>query len=309
VGEEEDLLRAVVARPAEAGQTWLVLADWLDERGRAAEAELIRLLHQSTWQPDLTPEGRQARTISLLIGGLRPCVPRWTNRTGIEFVWCPPGSFVMGSPADEVGRYDDESPPHRVTLTRGFWLAATPVTREQWRMATGESAEDADEPDLPCDRLSHDDCVAFCRRLSEADGRAYRLPTEAEWEYAARAGTTTPSFWGEALSTAVVNFDGSFGNPSGLYRRRPVPVRALPANAWGLYQMHGNVWEWCADWFGPYSRSAKTDPTGPETGDRRLLRGGSWFGSVRHSRSACRESGEPASAGDRYGLRPCLSAV
>lgn len=312
MSEEQALLRAVVERPAEAGATWLVLADWLEERGRSPEAELIRLQHQQTWRPDLDARARQARIVELLVAGVRPCVPRWTNPLGISFVWCPPGSFLMGSPKDEYLRDSDEA-AHTVTLARGFWLGETPVTQGQWRSATGESVGHFKGLQRPAENISWTECQELCRRLGELDGREYRLPTEAEWEYAARAGTTTPFFWGDTISTELANYDataayGPMGS-TGEYRQQTVRVDAFPPNVWGLCQMHGNVREWCADWHGPYlRRRSVTDPQGPATGNGRSVRGGSWYSFPQWCRSAYRFVLGEDGRSNEVGVRLCVSA-
>jgi uncharacterized protein (TIGR02996 family) len=305
MSEEEDLLRAVVDRPAEAGQTWLVLADWLDERGRSAQAELIRLEYEPDYRPDLDAAGRQWRIVELLVAGVRPCVPTWTNDLGMGFVWCPPGTFTMGSPATEPGRYGDED-QHPVRLTRGFWLGATVVTQAQWRAVTGESPANQEGDDLPVERISWQDCEEFLRRLVARDGRPYRFPTEAEWEYACRAGTQTPFFWGNLITSELANYNaatGDDGGPPGEYRDRTMPANAFPPNAWGLHQMHGNVWEWCADWYARYPTGEATDPVGAEDGVTRLARGGTWRMFTRRLRSADRSLFRPDERRPDLGLR------
>jgi uncharacterized protein (TIGR02996 family) len=307
VSEEADLLRRIVARPDEAGQTWLVLADWLDDRGRAGEAELIRLRCQPAYRPDLDARARHARIVELLVSGVRPCVPTWTNRSGMVFVWCPPGEYVRGSPIFEPGRYDDET-PHRVTLTRGFWIGSTPVTQAQWRAVTGSSPSRSRGKEKPVESVSWDDCVAFCRSLTETDGRPYRLPTEAEWEYAARAGTQTPFFWGEGITAELVHYKGteaSYPDPRRL--RKTLPVGGRPPNAWGLYDCEGNVCEWCADFANDYPRSDVTDPSMTQGGVFHIVRGGSWYFPLRRCRPADRSRYSPSSREAYIGLRVCFT--
>jgi len=151
------------------------------------------------------------------------------------------------------------------------------------------------------DQVSWDDVQTFIAEMGRRlPGLPVRLPTEAEWEYACRAGTTTPFSLGNNLTPDLVNYDGNYpyaGGEKGLYRQKTVPVASLPANPWGLYEMHGNVWEWCADWYGAYPTEPQVNPQGPQTGDDRVLRGGSWSSYGRFVRSADRSGDEP---GDRY---------
>jgi len=213
---------------------------------------------------------------------------------GIEqrFRWIESGSFLMGSPVDEAGRYRDEG-IHKVTLTKGFWLADTACTQAFWRAVMGENPSAfKDDERNPVERVSWDDVQCFIGELQRrATGLAVRLPTEAEWEYACRAGTTTPFSFGDELTPELVNYDGKYpyaDGAKGLYRRKTVPVGSLPPNAWGLYEMHGNVYEWCADWYGDYANEPQVDPSGPPTGDSRVVRGGSWGNLGGYVRSASR---------------------
>ncbi|EXI73777.1 MAG TPA: formylglycine-generating enzyme family protein [Candidatus Accumulibacter phosphatis] len=217
------------------------------------------------------------------------------------FRWISPGCFLMGSPVDEPERFDNEV-LHEVTLSRGFWLADTACTQAFWQAVTGSNPSHfQDDPRNPVDQVSWDDVQTFIAEMGRRlPGLPVRLPTEAEWEYACRAGTTTPFSLGNNLTPDLVNYDGNYpyaGGEKGFYRQKTVPVASLPANPWGLYEMHGNVWEWCADWDGDYPTEPQVNPQGPQTGDFRVLRGGSWGGSGRYVRSAARFRGEP---GDRY---------
>src|SRR5262249_26689915 len=154
----------------------------------------------------------------------------------------------------EEGRSDDEV-QHRVTLTGGFFLGVHQVTQAQWQMVMGSKPSRFKGENLPVERVSWDDCQEFCKRLAERDGKRYRLPTEAEWGYACRAGTATPFPFGETISPDQANYGGyyTYGKgKEGVYRQKTTPVGSFPANAWGLFDMHGNVYEWCEDWYGPY---------------------------------------------------------
>jgi formylglycine-generating enzyme required for sulfatase activity len=221
----------------------------------------------------------------------------FTNSLGMRFAWCPPGTFLMGSPPSEPERDDDEQ-QHRVTLSKGFWLGVTPVTQAQWQAVLGSNPSHFKGDDRPVEKVSWDDCQEFCKKLAERDGKRYRLPTEAEWEYACRAGTTTPFHFGATISTDQANYDGNYTygkGKKGKYREETTPVGSFPANAWGLYDMHGNVLEWCQDWHGPYPSGDIKDPQGPNNGDARVLRGGSWYFLPRRCRSADRGGSAAAS--------------
>jgi formylglycine-generating enzyme len=235
---------------------------------------------------------------------------RFTNSIGMEFVWIPPGEFMMGSPENEPGRFDNET-LHRVILTRGFYMQTTTVTQGQWKALMGNNPsyfKDGGDK-CPVERVSWDDAQEFIKKLNQKEKSEYRLPTEAEWEYACRAGTDTPFYFGKCLSTDEANYDGNYpleGCSKGIYRKKPVPVKAFPPNAWGLYDMHGNVWEWCHDWYGDYPTTSVTDPTGPDSGSNRVRRGGSWSNGARFCRSAYRHRNSPAYRYDNLGLRLLL---
>ena len=233
----------------------------------------------------------------------------YTNSLGMKFAWIPPGTFLMGSPANEPERSDDET-QHGVTLTKGFHLGVHQVTQAQWQAVMGANPSNfKGENNLPVEQVSWDDCVAFCEALGKKDGRTYRLPTEAEWEYACRAGTTTPFHFGDTISVNQSNYDGNYtysNGKKGVYRQKMTPVGSFPANAWGLFDMHGNVWEWCADWFGPYPEGELKDPQGFIGGEARVLRGGSWSFNPRFCRSACRYWRAPGSRDYDLGCRVAL---
>jgi sulfatase modifying factor 1 len=282
----------------------LILADWLEEHDRPHEAELLRLhlaLLATCCEPEHHPErvGQQARMVELLAAGVRPCVPRQTmalaEGVDMTFAWIPPGMFLMGSPSSEAERGDDET-QHRVTLTRGFYLGIHPVTQAQWQAVMGNNPSfhrprfDRDK-DRPVEHVSWDDCQAFCAKLGLSPAKRFRLPTEAEWEYACRAGTTTPFYFGETISTEVANYDGRHPYNKGRqadYRQQTTPVGSFPPNVWGLFDMHGNIWEWCKDWYGPYPQEYIKDPQGGDSGNARVGRGGGWSDMARICRSSQR---------------------
>ena len=215
----------------------------------------------------------------------------WTSPLGMEFVGVSAGSFVMGSPEDEEGRYSNER-QREVRISRGFWLGKYEVTQEEWQAVMGANPSLFDEcgSRCPVEAVSWEDVQAFIRRLNEREsgsGHEYRLPTEAEWEYAARAGTTGARH-GE-LDEIAWYIDNSGDETH--------PVGEKQANAWGLHDMLGNVWEWVADWYGEYPAGAVTDPQGPDAGSSRVYRGGSWTAGAGVVRSAARYAVSPGHRG------------
>ena len=210
--------------------------------------------------------------------------------------WMAPGEFTMGSPQDEPECLNDER-QHQVLLTRGFWLSETACTQALWQAVMGENPSHFRGKERPVEGVSWEDVQHFLTRIHEdTPDLGLRLPTEAEWEYACRAGTTTAFWFGRQITPEQVNYDGNYpyaGVKRGLYRQETVPVKALPCNGWGLYQMHGNVWEWCQDWYGEYPAEAVVDPTGPAQGALRVLRGGGWIIDGGRTRSARRGAGAP----------------
>ncbi|WP_205215850.1 formylglycine-generating enzyme family protein [Azospirillum brasilense] len=226
--------------------------------------------------------------------------------------WIAPGRFLMGSPEDEAERSADEGPQHAVTLTRGFWLFDTACSQALWHAVTGENpSQFKDDERCPVEQVSWHDVQGFLERLNQrVSGLSLGLPTEAQWEYACRAGTTTPFSFGGTVTPDQVNYDGNRpyrDGPKGLFRKRTVPVGSLPPNPWGLHEMHGNVWEWCADGQRVYTADAATDPRGPETdGAERVLRGGSWISFARYVRAAIRYRLAPDDRFGSFGFR-CAS--
>jgi formylglycine-generating enzyme required for sulfatase activity len=223
-----------------------------------------------------------------------------TNSIGIKLMRIPKGKFLMGSPKTEEGWSKDET-QHEVTISQNFYMGATEVTQAQWQKVMGSKPSFFKGDELPVEQISWDEAVDFCKRLSEMPeekkaGRKYRLPTEAEWEYACRAGTTTPFHFGSQLNGRQANCDGTL--PYGTDTKGPdlektSPIGTYPANAWGLYDMHGNVWEWCSDWSGEYPTGSVTDPIGPATGSLRVFRGGCWIKDAVLCRSAYRNGDVP----------------
>ena len=218
----------------------------------------------------------------------------------ITMAWCPSGSFLMGSPESERQRQLDEI-QHRVTLTQGFWLGRTEVTQALWKSVMFINPSNFKGDTLPVDSVSWNYATEFIKRLNAKVGKeVYRLPTEAEWEYACRAGTTTPFNTGGNLTTNMANFNGlnPYADfPKGEYRRKTSPAGHFPCNSWGLQDMHGNLWEWCQDWLGNYEDGDQVNPCGFISGKYRVLRGGSWGSDGSGCRSAYRLGG---SVGFRY---------
>ena len=203
----------------------------------------------------------------------------FTNSLGMKFVWIPPGNFMMGSPGGEKERSKNEI-LHKVTLSKGFYMGVYPVTQEEWQAVMGDNPSFfKGEKNLPVEQVSWGECQEFIEKLRVRDKKFYRLPTEAEWEYACRAGTTGRFYFGETLSTLQANYDHkfSFGLGKPVIRGKTTPVGIFPANDWGLHDMHGNVSQWCQDWSGDYSKKEEVDPQGPEIGKERVFRGGSWY--------------------------------
>ncbi|MBL8396189.1 MAG: formylglycine-generating enzyme family protein [Candidatus Accumulibacter sp.] len=226
------------------------------------------------------------RSLRLVVGNARQA-----------FRWIRPGCFQMGSPADETQRGVAEL-PHEVTISHGFWLADTACTQAFWTAVWPVNPSHFQEdPRHPVENVAWHDTQRFLAELNRRlPGLNARLPYEAEWEYACRAGTTTPFSFGNQITTEQVNYHGDFpyaDGMKGVYRQRPVPVASLPPNPWGLYEMHGNVWEWCADWYADYPGEPQVDPRGPTFGKMRVLRGGTWSDPARYARSATRSRIEP----------------
>ncbi|MHB8952036.1 MAG: formylglycine-generating enzyme family protein [Pirellulaceae bacterium] len=213
----------------------------------------------------------------------------------MKLVLIPAGKFVMGSPVDESHRSGDEGPQHRVQITAPFHLGVHEVTQSQYERIMRANVSSFNGSTHPVERVSWDDAVSFCEKLSalseeRAAGRMYRLPSEAEWEYACRAGSTTPYSFGDDAD-AVEDHAWVDGNSSSTTH----PVGEKLPNAWGLYDMHGNVWEWCADWFGAYPKTPVDDPRGIATGASRAIRGGCWLSSAKDCRTANRLGHPPDS--------------
>ena len=300
---------------------WLAVADWLEENGETGRAELVRLtrcLRHET--PGKERTRREERLIALLAAGVEPCAATLTNSIGMEFVFIPAGTFRMGSPPKEANRGGDEGPLHEVEITRGFFLGKYPVTQAEYQVimamnpshfsTTGKGkrmVKGADTGRFPVESVTYREAKAFCKQLGgqaeeKKQSRLYRLPTEAEWEYSCRAGIgSKPYYFGKSLVVGLANY---------LQRkaRMPAPVGSYPPNAFGLHDMHGTVWEWCADWYKDeyYESSPRSDPAGPDRGGVRVTRGGSWAEPASFCRSATRGINPPDWRNNELGFRVCF---
>jgi formylglycine-generating enzyme required for sulfatase activity len=255
-----------------------------------------------------------------LLAGVRVSLSAQAGVRGMVFI--RGGTFMMGSPGAEPERIDNEL-QHRVTVS-SFYMSRTEVTQQEWLDVMGYNPSFFNGYNLPVEQVSWYEAVEYCNKRSQWEGltpaytirgtnvtwnrnaNGYRLPTEAEWEYACRAGTTTPFSTGNNITTSQANYNGWLsynGNTQGIFRKTTTPAGSFPANPWGLIDMYGNVGEWCWDWYGDYSRGAQTDPLGPGSGSSRVLRGGAWDFSGRDLRSAWRASSSPDQRFDDVGFR------
>ncbi len=211
-----------------------------------------------------------------------------SDGVALKFKWIPPGRFMMGSPAEEPHRDGDEGPQHLVKISKGFYLGLYEVTQRQWEAMMGSNPaifqQGNDNLDRPVESVSWNDVQKFIDLLNTKGFGNFRLPTEAEWEYACRAGTETPYYWPNPDDWIIHQYawcnSRSFATPH--------PVGEKIPNPWGLYDMSGNVWEWCQDWYSPYTEGMDTDPKGPPSGTEKVFRGGSWFDFPNSQRSANR---------------------
>ena len=258
------------------------------------------------WRVELTeaPVPASGAPWTVALAGLPPEVKP------LEMVWIRPGSFLMGSPATEAGRDSDEGPQTRVTLSRGFWLGKYEVTQAQWRalMASNPAHFQNAGVNAPVENVSWDQVMEFCRKLTEQEraaerlpeGHRYTLPTEAQWEYAARAGTTGPYGVSGNLEQVAWYSENSGNSTKAVGQKR--------ANDWGLHDIYGNVWEWCAGWYGNYPGGSVTDLSGPSSGTHRVRRGGSWGSDAPGCRSALRTGDAPGNRFRILGFRLALSS-
>jgi formylglycine-generating enzyme required for sulfatase activity len=258
-------------------------------------------LSDTEYQFDVITVNDRGEEIKRELGKAKYFTEDLGNGITLEMVEIPGGTFMMGSSPSEKGRDDDESPQHQVTVP-AFYMGKFQVTQEQWKAVASlpqVKRELKSDPSnfkgnkLPVESVSWEDVVEFCARLSKATGKEYRLPSEAEWEYACRAGTTTPFYFGETITTDLANYDGNntYANePKGKYREKTTEVGSFPPNSFGLYDMHGNVWEWCGDNYHENYQGAPNDGSVwiENNSSINVLRGGSWAIVPNNCRSADR---------------------
>jgi len=324
-----DLLRLARSHPTDPLHRQN-LATWLMDNGRRINdpdsldlGEALRASFQTGELVLLPPE--TARRLHPLVGALGG----WLygvqdNSDAVARLWLLPphslelapnvwlemlpvsaGTFLMGTPDTEAERDDDET-LHEVTLTRPFLVSKYPVTQEQWQSVMGRNPSYFQGGNLPVEMVSWNDAQEFFQKVREKTGQAVCLPTEAQWEYTCRAGTSTPFHFGSVLNGTQANCVGEFPygtTETGPDLQKTSPVGSYAANAWGLHDMHGNVWEWCQDWHGDYTASPIVDPRGPDSGTMKVRRGGSWFKYGHYCRSANRNYGHSASRYDTAGFR------
>jgi formylglycine-generating enzyme required for sulfatase activity len=281
---------------------------WGGETNHADFTKLSAQIHTLVGEKTATPSAPPVISTPPVVA--RPSKPAWASAAGDDqygryadlnvkgiiqrFRQIKPGTFLMGSPPSEPGHRDNET-QHKVTLTQGFWLADTACTQALWQTVMGNNpANFKDSPNNPVEVVSWNDAQGFIQKLNSlVTGVSLRLPTEAEWEYACRAGATSAfSFGGkDDLSLNVVNYSGKWDEYD--LSGKTKPVKTYLPNRWGLHEMHGNVWEWCQDWYDSYPAEPVTNPEGSQTGVERVIRGGSWYDVGGLCRSACRSRNGP----------------
>jgi len=311
------------ANPVFADQPMAVAKGDVNGDGKVDLADAVLMMQLSVLVPseedmfkaaDVDQDGRVGLVEAIyalqIVAGIREPEPAWnesfTNSLGMTFKLIPAGTFTMGSPTNELGRNYDET-QHQVTLTQFYYMQTTEVTQGQWRAVTGSNPSyfSSCGDDCPVEQVSWDDVQSFISALNNLGQGTYRLPTEAEWEYAARAGSTT-AFANGGITELYCGYDPNL-DAMGWYCYNASftthPVGLKQPNDWGLYDMHGNVWEWCQDLYGDYPSSAVTDPTGPSSGSDRVLRGGGWYFYAGDCRSANRGSSDPSDRNGYDGFR------
>ncbi len=214
-----------------------------------------------------------------------------SNAKPLELALIPAGSFTMGSPDHEKDRRNDEGPVHQVTITKPFYLGKFPITQIQWQTVMGNNPSLFQGMNRPVTRISWDHCQTFIHKINQKGAGIFRLPTEAEWEYACRAGTSTRFYWGDDADCREIDLNAWYSNNSG---GTPHEVGLKKPNPWGLFDMSGNVCEWCQDWKGDYPSADVVDPQGPDSGEFHVIRGGAFGYYSGDCRSAIRCFGRPA---------------
>lgn len=329
------------ARNVDGEVTWSGLSEYVSRRVSRDVPDLIGGGARQTPHEIKNFEG-ESPVLLTLAGGWDKEIE---NSIGMKLVQVKPGKFMMGSPEGEKDRGKDEE-QHEVETTKPFWLGTREVTQKQFKMVMGynpsyfskdgeakagakyytlskpaggkDKVKGENTDDFPVENVSWGEAVEFCRKLTTRkgeSGRKYRLPTETEWEYACRGGHLSRTYdvfhFGDSLSSSQANFNGEYpygGADKGKYLERPIKVGSYQANALGLHDMHGNVWEWCSDWYAPdyYGKSPRRDPSGPSEGSYRVIRGGGWYNAGQRCRSANRYSYLPAGQYSDLGFRVAL---
>lgn len=243
-----------------------------------------------------------------------------TNSIGMELVWIPPGDFLMGAPPGQGG-LRRERPKHEVRISKDFWMGVYEVSQAQFEIVMGKNPSFFKGDNLPVEMVSYNDAMEFCHKLSQREGKAYRLPTEAEWEYACRAGTTTPFSWNYKWQVDLCNSENEIDSEKnrnidvfknrGLPLNSTTPIGTFKANFFGLYDMHGNVREWCQDWYASdyYLKGQRIDPKGPDKGRYYVVRGGGWRSGAFFCRSSYRDFNNPSTAENDLGFRVVCTSI
>jgi formylglycine-generating enzyme required for sulfatase activity len=296
------LLRTCTALLWEGQPTWRAALQWLQRRQRSLSMPkharlpglslfvMIVLFFSLPLVPLAGQEKKPAKALKHVevdVGG----------GVKLKLVYIEPGKFMMGSPKEEKERWDKEL-QHEVEITKGFYMGVFEVTQQEYEKVIGENPSHFKGDRLPVEKVSWEDAMEFCKRLSKKEGKLVDLPTEAEWEYACRAGSKTVFHYGNSLSSKQANFAGDFpygGAAKGPYLQKTARVGSYEPNAFGLYDMHGNVWEWCKDWSSDeyYKDGPRRAPPGPAKGKRRVVRGGAWDITASGCRSAYRDEDGP----------------
>jgi formylglycine-generating enzyme required for sulfatase activity len=292
------LIRSAIAlqpleRPQSVGEWW---------RGRGGEGERGRLTFSfKTAQVKLVGSKIE---ITKSPGKAEYFVEDLGNGVTLDMVYVPAGRFMMGS-----SKYDEEQPEHLVNVP-AFYLSKYPITQAQYLAIVGSNPSYFKGSQRPVESVSWHDAQAFCQKLAKLKAKAYTLPSEAQWEYACRANTNTPFYFGEHISPDVVNYNGNYryeDTPKGIYRATTTDVGSFPPNSFGLYDLHGNVWEWCLDtWTGNYQAALNDCVVETEENNCYVLRGGSWYDNARNCRSAVRDRNTPDDLQYYIGFRLAL---
>jgi formylglycine-generating enzyme required for sulfatase activity len=314
---EAPVLEGVRLQSALTIRGWVGTTNWIlyaDVLTPGAWTVLTNVVVSSSPYVFVDPEASAVRRFYQVAAGATPPTVPTSTPDLTRYAYIPPGTFTMGSPASEQDRSSDEGPQTVVTLTRGFWMGKYEVTQGEYVAMMGSNPSSfTGNLNRPVEQVTWYEATNYCARLTAQErsagrlqaGWAYRLPTEAEWEYAARAGTTTRFSYGDDPGYTQLGNYAWYGANSG---SQPHPVGQKQPNRWGLYDMSGNVWEWCSDWFGTYPGGSVSDPTGPGSGSFRVLRGGSCYNGGQLCRSAFRGSGTPGYRDNGIGFRAVLAA-